>query len=211
MFCQYDLTHLVGRGRNHRTAARCSRIFLLKVTFYCFPLAPDDMAGVTRGNRTSLEERWNETSSSPRDYNASHAVIRLSVDASFKVRQVDMSVPGPTCTIVSSEQDAKNFLQTSLSSVPCARVPLADPGTRERRGSSRSPRVGISESILSLRSVPSPVSNPRSAFAARHPQPTKLPPALVRASIVEPGIVRTGFVQTRGSLFLHHALPLPGA
>lgn len=57
----------------------------LKVTFHFFPVAPGDVAGLTSGNLTSVEKRWNEKAGKPKDYNASHAVIQLSVAASSKV------------------------------------------------------------------------------------------------------------------------------
>lgn len=84
----------------------------LRITFYSFPLTPDDVAGVTSGNIDSMEKKWNKLASNSKDYSTSHAVIQLSVDASFKVWQVDMSVPGHTCTIAPFEPDVKKFLQT---------------------------------------------------------------------------------------------------
>jgi hypothetical protein len=84
----------------------------LRITFYGFPLTADDVAGVTSGNTESIEKKWSAMASNPADYNRSHAVIQLSVDAAHKVWQVDMSVPGHTCTIAPSEPDVKGFLQT---------------------------------------------------------------------------------------------------
>ena len=84
----------------------------LRITFYGFPLTADDVAGVTSGNTESIEKKWSAKASNPADYNRSHAVIQLSVDAAHKVWQVDMSVPGHTCTIAPFEPDVKGFLQT---------------------------------------------------------------------------------------------------
>jgi hypothetical protein len=84
----------------------------LRITFYGFPLTADDVAVVANGNIESMEKRWNGMANNPKDYNQSHAVIQLSVDAAFKVWQVDMAVPGHTCTIAPFEQDVKAFLQT---------------------------------------------------------------------------------------------------
>ncbi|MBZ5696083.1 MAG: hypothetical protein LAN36_12080 [Acidobacteriia bacterium] len=84
----------------------------LRISFYSFPLTPDDVAGVTSGNIESMERKWSGKANNPKDYNSSHAVIQLSVDAKYKVWQVDMSVPGHACTIAPFEQDVKGFLQT---------------------------------------------------------------------------------------------------
>lgn len=84
----------------------------LRVTFYSFPVMPDDVAAVTAGDIESLEKKWNQMARNPKVYNTSHAVIQLSVDASHKVWQVDMSVPGHACTIAPFEPDVKKFLQS---------------------------------------------------------------------------------------------------
>ncbi len=83
----------------------------LRITFYGFPLTAEDVAGVTKGDLATMERKWNAKASNPADYNHSHAVIQLSVDAAHKVWQVDMSVPGHSCTIAPFEQDVKAFLQ----------------------------------------------------------------------------------------------------
>jgi hypothetical protein len=83
----------------------------LRIYFYSFPVAADDMAGVQKGDTGSMDKKWNQKASNPKDYNNSRAVIQLSVDKDAKVWQVDMSIPGYTCTIAPFEQDVKNFLQ----------------------------------------------------------------------------------------------------
>lgn len=84
----------------------------VRIYFYSFPVAADDMAGIMNGSTASMDKKWTRKASNPKDYNASRAVIQLSVDKGFKVWQVDMSVPGHSCTIAPFEQDVKNFLQT---------------------------------------------------------------------------------------------------
>lgn len=84
----------------------------VRIYFYSFPVAEDDMAGIVKGDTASMDKKWNSKASNPKDYNASRAVIQLSVDKSFIVWQVDMSIPGYTCTIAPFEPDVKNFLQT---------------------------------------------------------------------------------------------------
>jgi hypothetical protein len=58
-----------------------------------------------------MDKKWMKKASNPKDYNSSNAVIQPTVDKQFKVWQVDMAVPGHTCTIAPFEQDVKNFLQ----------------------------------------------------------------------------------------------------
>jgi hypothetical protein len=84
----------------------------LRIYFYSFPVAADDLAGILKGQTGSMDKKWNSKASNPKDYNNSRAVIQLSVDKSSKVWQVDMSVPGHTCTIAPFEQDVKTFLQS---------------------------------------------------------------------------------------------------
>jgi hypothetical protein len=84
----------------------------LRIYFYSFPVAADDIAGITKGDTGSMDKKWNSKAGNPKDYNSSRAVIQLSVDSSSKVWQVDMSVPGHTCTIAPFEQDVKAFLQS---------------------------------------------------------------------------------------------------
>jgi hypothetical protein len=83
----------------------------LRIYFYSFPVAADDLAGILKGDTGSMDKKWNSKASNPKDYNSSRAVIQLSVDKSSKVWQVDMSVPGHTCTIAPFEQDVRTFLQ----------------------------------------------------------------------------------------------------
>ena len=84
----------------------------LRIYFYSFPVAVDDLAGILKGDTGSMDKKRNSKASDPKDYNSSRAVIQLSVDKSSKVWQVDMSVPGHACTIAPFEQDVKTFLQS---------------------------------------------------------------------------------------------------
>ena len=83
----------------------------LRITFYSFLLTAEDVAAVAKGDIEPLERTWSRTTNDAKKYNTSHAVIQLSVDKAFKVWQVDMSVPGHTCTIAPYEQDVRSFLQ----------------------------------------------------------------------------------------------------
>jgi hypothetical protein len=83
----------------------------LRTTFYSFPPAADDLAAVLKGDTSSMDSKWNKKASNPKDYNTSRAVIQFTVDQNSKVWQVDMSIPGYTCTIAPFETDVKAFLQ----------------------------------------------------------------------------------------------------
>jgi len=83
----------------------------VRIYFYSFPVAADDIARVMRGDTGSMNGKWMKKASNPDDYNKSRAVIQLSVDKDSKVWQVDMSIPGHACTVAPFEPDVKTFLQ----------------------------------------------------------------------------------------------------
>ncbi len=83
----------------------------LRISFYSFPLTAEDIAALIKGDTASMDRKWSKKADNPNDYNNSYAVIRLSVDKNAKVWQVDMYVPGHTCTIAPFEPDVKSFLQ----------------------------------------------------------------------------------------------------
>jgi len=83
----------------------------LRISFYSFPLTAEDIAALIKGDTASMDRKWSKKADNPNDYNNSYAVIRLSVDKNAKVWQVDMYVPGYTCTIAPFEPDVKSFLQ----------------------------------------------------------------------------------------------------
>ena len=83
----------------------------VRIHFYPFPLAPEDIAAARAGNVQVLDKKVNKNSYDPKVRNHSFGVIQLSVDKDFKVWQVDMSVPGHGCTIAPFEKDVKAFLE----------------------------------------------------------------------------------------------------
>jgi hypothetical protein len=83
----------------------------LRINFYSFTPTTEDLTGGLKGNVESMDKKWMKKASNPKDYNSSNAVIRLSVDKQFTVWQVDMALPGHTCTIAPFEGDVKKFLQ----------------------------------------------------------------------------------------------------
>lgn len=85
--------------------------FWLRINFYSFPVATEDIPGILAGDTRSMDKKWGRKSSNLSDYNHSNASILLSMDKIHKVWQVDMAVPGHTCTIAPYEKDVQNFLQ----------------------------------------------------------------------------------------------------
>ena len=83
----------------------------LRITFYSFPFTAADRAAAAKGNLESMDARWTNKATNPKDYNHSNAVIQLGVDKNWKAWQVDMSVPGHACTIAGSEREVKAALQ----------------------------------------------------------------------------------------------------
>ena len=82
----------------------------LRLHFYSFPPAADDMAAIEAGDVATLEKKREKLPQS--DYNLSTATLQFSVDKDFKVWQVDMSIPGQACTIAPYEKDVAKFLQS---------------------------------------------------------------------------------------------------
>jgi hypothetical protein len=85
----------------------------VRIHFYSFPPAPDDMTTIEMGDLSSMERKRNKLADRhDNSYNVSHAVLQLSVDKDFRVWQADMSIPGHACTIAPFEKDIKTFLQS---------------------------------------------------------------------------------------------------
>jgi hypothetical protein len=84
----------------------------LRIYLYSFPFTAEDISGAKHGDVKSMERKWSKKASNPDDYNNSHGVIQLGVDKNHKVWQVDMSVPGYTCTIAPFPKDVEAFLQS---------------------------------------------------------------------------------------------------
>jgi hypothetical protein len=83
----------------------------LRISFYSFPVAADDLTVVMKGDVSSMDKKRSKKAGNLKDYNTSYAFIQLTVDKDLKVWQVDMSVPGHGCTIAPFESDVKKFLQ----------------------------------------------------------------------------------------------------
>ncbi|WP_141097240.1 hypothetical protein, partial [Microbacterium sp. AISO3] len=69
------------------------------------------MAQIQEGSVKSMNKRWNQLASDPSQYNRSQGVIQLSVDKNSKIAQMDLSIPGHTCTVISTESDISKGIQ----------------------------------------------------------------------------------------------------
>lgn len=84
----------------------------VRIHFYSFLPAADDLIGIAKGDLTSMDKKWEKLADRhDNSYNVSNAFIQLTVDRDYKVWQADMAVPGHGCTIAPFEKDVKSFLQ----------------------------------------------------------------------------------------------------
>jgi len=70
----------------------------LRIYFYPEPLAPADAASARSGRIGAIKAKWS-------------AVLQLTVDESATVWQIDLSLPGHTCTIAESDREAAAALR----------------------------------------------------------------------------------------------------
>jgi len=69
----------------------------LRIYFYSSPLSASDSAAAAKGRIQSVKAGWS-------------AVLQLTLDKASTIWQVDLSVPGHTCTVAQSDQEAKTAL-----------------------------------------------------------------------------------------------------
>jgi hypothetical protein len=70
----------------------------LRIYFYPSSLTAGERAKATKGDVESIRTAW-------------AAVLQLTVDKNRTVWQIDLSLPGHTCTVAASDRDARNALQ----------------------------------------------------------------------------------------------------
>ena len=75
-----------------------ARYSWLRIYFYSSSLTASERAHATKGDIDSIRTAW-------------AAVLQLTVDKNSTVWQIDLSLPGHTCTIAASDRDARNVLQ----------------------------------------------------------------------------------------------------
>ena len=74
----------------------------LRIRCYPSPLKPADIAKLTNGGASAINQM---------PLNQWQAALQLEIDKDFKIWQVDMAIPGHTCTVVDSEQDVQRSVQ----------------------------------------------------------------------------------------------------
>jgi len=80
----------------------------LILNFYSFPLTQENIASAKTGDIKPIEKRIYEADA--KGYNNSNAKIILSIDSTNnQITQVDMAVPGYTCTVVEKSKDLQRF------------------------------------------------------------------------------------------------------
>jgi hypothetical protein len=84
----------------------------LEINFFPFVLTKDEIESATTGNFAPIENRWHSEDGLVKTeiYN-SRATVVLSMDTQYKVWQVDMAMPGHSCTIAWKEEDLEKFLR----------------------------------------------------------------------------------------------------
>ena len=70
----------------------------LRIYFYPSALSADDNAAATQGRVAAIGAKWT-------------AVLQFTLDKASTVWQVDLSLPGHTCTVAETDRDAGNALQ----------------------------------------------------------------------------------------------------
>ncbi len=78
----------------------------LQINYYSFALTAEEVEEAASGNFDLITNRRYEE-----DYD-SQAIILISMTRDYKVWQIDISMPGVTCTIAWLDEDVKSFLQT---------------------------------------------------------------------------------------------------
>ena len=80
------------------------------LNFYAFSLSPENIKSASSGDLAPLEKRRYEGDTT--FYNNSNAKIILTVDTESRhITQVDMAVPGYTCTVAWRPQELERFEQ----------------------------------------------------------------------------------------------------
>jgi hypothetical protein len=79
------------------------------ITFFPFPMTPDDVAAASKGSIATLEARRAKMSTRPEVYNRNYAALVLTFDKDHKLSNVNMAVPGHTCTIAWKPAEIERF------------------------------------------------------------------------------------------------------
>jgi len=75
------------------------------------PFTDADLSAARKGNREALDRKSKARLKQAEEYNKGWASIQLATDEKLRVKTVNLSVPGNTCTVAILEPDLKKFLQ----------------------------------------------------------------------------------------------------
>jgi hypothetical protein len=82
----------------------------VEINFYSFSFTRQDVAAARSGNTELLNKKW-KAMDDPQAFNQGWASIQLALDAQLRIQQVNMLVPGYSCTVAILERDLTNFVQ----------------------------------------------------------------------------------------------------
>jgi hypothetical protein len=92
-------------------SSRQAKGWEIQIGFYSFPFTERDIGAARRGDIASLDKRWQATQStnskSPEYNGGGRALVKLTLDQHFQIREVDISVPG--YNILLDDGKLKNF------------------------------------------------------------------------------------------------------
>ena len=85
----------------------------VRIHLYSFLPDSSDMTDIRNGSTASMDKKVSSlVGKDVTAYNHSNAVIQRTVDKDYKVWQMDVAVPGHTCTIAQSDEDVKRMVQS---------------------------------------------------------------------------------------------------
>jgi len=82
----------------------------VEINFYSFSFTRQDIAAARSGNTELLDKKW-KAMDDPQAFNQGWASIRLALDPNLQIQQVNVRVPGYSCTVAIIEHDLRNFAQ----------------------------------------------------------------------------------------------------
>jgi hypothetical protein len=102
--------------QKHIAAARQGNIEPMKKKWRALgesnnPFTDADLSAARKDNREALDRKSKARLKQAEEYNKGWASIQLATDEKLRVKTVNLSVPGNTCTVAILEPDLKKFLQ----------------------------------------------------------------------------------------------------
>jgi hypothetical protein len=86
----------------------------MEINFYSFSFTRQDVAAARSGNTELLDKKW-KAMDDPQAFNQGWASIQLALDANSQIQQVNMLVPGYSCTVAFIEPDLRTLPRSTNS------------------------------------------------------------------------------------------------